>query len=226
MQKRSRRWGSVFPHVGKACYPSHSRGCCWQAVAGSFKPSLKLVRMRPRTASNHCKHRQPQTSENHEQNLKRPRAPQNHQQLHQNMLQTFGSRQSTCLNHSLLDITPAQSQSTNQETSQAARRPTDRRTGPASQSATNQPTNNPASRAAAAEELHTGEAPLLEVFVFATALSIHKDSQLPQYCSYRPSRVRPLRKRPCPAKNFKSRIAPAATALQRNAPSICLQFAL
>ena len=57
-------------------------------------------------------------------------------------------------------------------------------------------------------------------------LSIHKDSQLPQYCSYRPSRVRPLRKRPCPAKNFKSRIAPAATALQRNAPSICLQFAL
>ena len=26
--------------------------------------------------------------------------------------------------------------------------------------------------------------------------------------------------RPCPAKNFKSRIAPAATALQRNAPSI------
>ena len=36
----------------------------------------------------------------------------------------------------------------------------------------------------------------------------------------------PLRKRPCPAKNFKSRIAPAATALQRNAPSICLQFDL
>ena len=38
--------------------------------------------------------------------------------------------------------------------------------------------------------------------------------------------VAALRKRPCPAKNFKSRIAPAATALQRNAPSICLQFAL
>ena len=115
------------------------------SVSGKhFKPSLKLVRMRPRTASNHCKHRQPQTSENHEQNLKRPRAPQNYQQLHQNMLQTPGSRQST-LNHSLLDITPAQSQSTNQETtpsSPSTDRPTDR---PASQpiSPTCQPTNQP-----------------------------------------------------------------------------------
>ena len=141
------------------------------SVSGKhFKPSLKLIRMRPRTASNHCKHRQPQTSENHEQN--RLKAASNApERLKIIMLQTFGSRQRPCLNHSLLDsqsinsrppnhstkkprLQPtSQPRPTNQPSSQT-HRPTDRRTGqPASQpisptcQPTNQPTNKPASPA-------------------------------------------------------------------------------
>ena len=110
------------------------------SVSGKhFKPSLKLIRMRPRTASNHCKHRQPQTSENHEQN--RLKAASNTPERLKIIM--LGSRQST-----FNQLTPAQSQSTNQETTpstnkptstdqptkQPTHRPTDRRTGqPASQ---------------------------------------------------------------------------------------------
>ena len=122
------------------------------SVSGKrFKPSLKLIRMRPRTASNHCKHRQPQTSENHEQN--RLKAASN-------------APKSSCFKHSArgkaLSINsrpPNHSQPTKkprlqptsqpQPTNQPSSQPTDRRTGqPASQpiSPTCQPTNQPTSQ--------------------------------------------------------------------------------
>ena len=111
------------------------------SVSGKhFKPSLKLIRMRPRTASNHCKHKQPQTSENHEQN--RLKAASNApERLKIIILQTLGSRHQ--------ETTPSTNKptSTDQPTKQPTHRPTDRRTGH-SQSAqpANQPTNQQASQ--------------------------------------------------------------------------------
>ena len=129
-----------------------------------FRPSLKLIRMRPRTASNHCKHRQPHTSENHEQNRLKAASSVSKSSATSNIW-----RQSTCLDHSLLDSQsinsrpPNHSQPTkkprlqptsqphppNQPSSQPIDRPTN---GPASQPASqsaqpaNQPTNQPTSQ--------------------------------------------------------------------------------
>ena len=158
--------GSYTKHEQES--PRHQNQRKWKALQ-TFTQTYQnaathsLKPLQTQTTSNQWKSwtKPPQSS---------PRAPQNYQQLHQNMLQTFGSRQSTCLNHSLLDSqsinTPAQSQSTNQETTPSTNKPTstdqptkqptpsDRPTDrPASQPAnqpnlpTNQPTNKPASPA-------------------------------------------------------------------------------
>ena len=109
------------------------------SVSGKhFKPSLKLIRMRPRTASNHCKHRQPQTSENHEQNrlkaASNPRAPQNHH--------ASNTRLAAPRNHAF-----NQQANLNRPTNQAANPSTDRPTDrPQPISPTCQPTNQPASQ--------------------------------------------------------------------------------
>ena len=119
----------------RACPCAHLDGALQLALNGKhFKPSLKLIRMRPRTASNHCKHRQPQTSKNHEQNR----------------LKAAASK-SSCFKHSACGTKKPRLQPTSQpqptKTKQPTHRPTDRRTGH-SQSAqpANQPTNQQASQ--------------------------------------------------------------------------------
>ena len=164
--------GSYTKHEQES--PRHQNQRKWKALQ-TFTQNLS-----------ECGHAQPQTTANTD-NLKpvkimnktaskQPQTPQSASKSSattQNMLQTFGWRQSTCLNHSLLDsqsinsrppnhsqqtkkprLQPtSQPQPTNQP-KQPTHRPTDRRTGqPASQpisptcQPTNQPTNKPASPA-------------------------------------------------------------------------------
>ena len=121
------------------------------SVSGKhFKPSLKLIRMRPRTASNHCKHRQPQTSENHEQN--RLKAASNApERLKIIMLQTARGTKKPRLQPT------SQPQPTNQPSSQPIDRPTD---GPATANQPNLPTNQPTNQQASQSGRLAARAPL------------------------------------------------------------------
>ena len=116
------------------------------SVSGKhFKPSLKLVRMRPRTASNHCKHRQPQTSENHGT---KPQTPQSASKSsaatpkHAANIRLAAKHlpEPQPAGHHARPITVNQPRN---HAKQPVDRPTDGPAQPANQQPTNQPTSQP-----------------------------------------------------------------------------------
>ena len=136
------------------------------SVSGKhFKPRLELIRMRPRRASNHCKHRQPQTSENHEHN--RLKAASNAPERLK-IISNYTKHEQDCFKPASIrlaakhlpkpqpagqpinQLTPAQSnnQSINQETTPSTNKPTptNQPTNQATNPSTDRPTDRPTSQ--------------------------------------------------------------------------------